>query len=269
MTEKFFARAEDGAPRREDVGAEPEHKALPGAAPGSAAEEGTAEKMEGAIGGHAVQADPAEPEGGHPPDDGAGVAAEAQEERRAALDILVDVIAAPTKAFRYLSRQRHVGLALLVALAGSLAAGAVAGQRSTLPVDELPGMGPQATILAAVFVTVISVPVAAAIFHFFAWLLGGRNRYVFTLQAVGLSFVIPLLGAPFHAVAGIIDAEFVDVVVNWITVVWRTAVLVIAVRELYTLSTARAVAVVLLPAVLGFALTFVFTLLALSLVISS
>ncbi len=150
MTEKFFARAEDGAPRREDVGAGPEHKALPGAAPGSAAEEGTAENLEGAVGGDAVQADRAEPEDAHPPDDGAGVVAEAQEERRAALDILVDVIAAPTKAFRYLSRQRHVGLAFLVALAGSLAAAAwqgtphAAGGRS-------PWMRPGATILAAVF----------------------------------------------------------------------------------------------------------------------
>lgn len=184
--------------------------------------------------------------------------AEPQDERRrGALDLIVDVVVAPAQAFRYLARRRHAGLAFLVAFAGILAE--MATTRTSLSLEEFGGAappGPVATILSALFAAAVGVPLVAGILHLFARLLGGKGGFVLMLQAVGFSLVISLLAAPFQALDRVLETDVIGAAAGVAGGVWQLVLVVMAVREMYRMSTTRAAVAVLLPTLLGLGFLF-------------
>lgn len=173
-----------------------------------------------------------------------------EEERRQPLSILVDVIVAPVGAFRYLSRERHVVLAFLIAFAVMLTFSAWTPDLGA--VDESLTISPWESLLSAVAGTAIGLVFVAGVYHLTARLLGGKNRFVFIFQAVGFAALPNLLVAPLyvaHRIVGIpLLVQFADLATN----IWTSVLTVIALRELYRFSTARAIAAFLIPLVVGF-----------------
>lgn len=157
-----------------------------------------------------------------------------------ALTLLGDVIQRPTKAFAYLGTHRaeRVGLGIVVYLLAQLP-----WYLTGTFVEIETSFG---GLLRRGITTVIGFIVGTFILHLIARMLGGQNRFSKLLQAFGISSLPGLLVAPIlllrpqwgggaSAVSGI----------------WGFVLGVIAVREVYKFSTGRAVAAMLLPALVA------------------
>lgn len=189
--------------------------------------------------------------------------------RESPWDILVDVIVAPVKAFRYLGVQRHIGLAYLVALVVVLL-----GMLTTDPVV----VGDQALLDdvrdgglvfwpvwlgAAAFGTAIGLVLAAGFQHIVVWLLGGKNRFAYTFQAMGFAVLPNVFLAPLAVVHRMVDLGAFMLLANRGVYIWSLVLLVIAMREVHKFSTGRAIAAVAIPLIIGAVLTFIVAFLAL------
>lgn len=181
---------------------------------------------------------------------------------RGALELITDVILHPRDAFRYLARNKHVGLAFIVAIAGTITLIASEGT-PTVPNDFIEA-GPVLLVVSSAFGALIGLPLSAGIVHIVARLLGGKNRYVFTLQAAGFTILPHLLAAPFYALHRVVDIFFVIQAVRLITNIWTTVLYVVAVREVYNFTTGRAIVTLAIPFVIGLVLVFTMTFFALS-----
>jgi len=192
---------------------------------------------------------PAEPPAAHA---SPAVSAPAEPERRPALSLLVDVLAAPVAAFRYLSKQRHVGLALLVAVVSSLTFSAA--PVAYFPLEDAAVLPVQTSWLSEAIAAVVVLLIGAGIYHVIARLLGGRNSYVFMLQALGFTTLPNVLAAPIYVLQRFVNVSSLVVLVNWAITAWTAVLGVIAIREVYGLSTGRAVVAYLIPVVVGLVL---------------
>lgn len=169
--------------------------------------------------------------------------------RRGPLSLLVDILAAPVDAFRYLSSHRHVGLAFLVAVASSLTFSASPGD--VLPLKDGATLPAPVSWLVDMLSAAVVLVLLAGIYHVTARVLGGRNSYVFALQAVGFSTLPNVLAAPVYAVARFVDVGSLVGFVNLGVAVWTTVLAVIALREVYRFSTLRAVVAYFIPIVIA------------------
>lgn len=178
----------------------------------------------------------------------------ADSERRDPLSLLVDVIAAPVAAFKYLSKNRHVGLGLIVAFATMMT---FAVAQTPSPFDdtglEVPPLEltPATVIVMSALAIGVGLPFAAAVYHVIARLLGGRNRFVFILQSIAFAMLPNLLNAPLLAAQRLFDIGLLVQLVSAGTSIWVIVLNVIALREVYGFSTARAIATYLLPWFMG------------------
>lgn len=160
-------------------------------------------------------------------------------ERRGDLVLVLDVLAQPAKAFRYLSRHSHIGLALLVYVLSHLPA--------SLAPPWLPGggsIGAATPALAAVARDIVAnlaeLLVGALLLHVAATIVGGRNGYGKILQAEAFSALPLLLTAPFAALAHLIGAPALFGVPLVAAVAWSVGLTVIGIRETYRFTTGRA-----------------------------
>lgn len=189
--------------------------------------------------------------------------------RESPWDILVDVIVAPVKAFQYLSVQRHVGLAYVVAfvvvLLGMLAADPVAvGDQALLDDARDGGLAFWPVWLgSAALGAAIGLVLAAGFQHIVVWLLGGKNRFSYTFQAMGFAVLPNVFLAPLAVVHRMVDLGAFMLLANRGVYIWSLVLLVIAMREVHKFSTGRAIAAVAIPLVIGAVLTFVVAFLAL------
>src|SRR5690606_18723827 len=118
----------------------------------------------------------------------------------------------------------------------------MATTRTSLSLEEFGGAappGPVATILSALFAAAVGVPLVAGILHLFARLLGGKGGFVLMLQAVGFSLVISLLAAPFQALDRVLETDVIGAAAGVAGGVWQLVLVVMAVREMYRMSTTR------------------------------
>lgn len=191
--------------------------------------------------------------GGHPATDGRDVG----NRRRQPWDILVDIIVAPAGAFRYLAEQRHVSLSLLVAYVVTVIGMTTEGTASV--VDDPVEPGPVLWLISTLFGVTMVLLIAAGFQHFVVRLLGGKNRFVYTLQAVSFTTLPNVLLAPLYVVHRMVDLGSFMVLANRGVYLWSLVLLVIAMREVHKISTGRAVAAVAIPLVIGVVLAFVLT----------
>lgn len=174
----------------------------------------------------------------------------------------VNVLRSPASTLRALARQRPVAWALLVvvviSLLSALASGLVAlggdqqqvGQTGRLFGDAA-GVGfvVGLAVIAPLF-AIIGVAFVAGVVHLASRALGGRAPYASLFVAVGFSQVPSIFQVPVQllALAGA-GAAVIAGVVNFALAIWVLVLVVIATRETYDFSTARAVAAVLIPIV--------------------
>lgn len=203
----------------------------------------------------ASEASPAPIAGGIPSTDSPAAAPassspESQQRRRGAVSLLVDILAAPVDAFRYLSAQLHVGLALVVAVASTLT---LSAQPTLFPfAEEALGLETETSFAVPLIVSLLTFVLVAALYHVVARLLGGRNGFVYILQAVAFSSLPDVLAAPFYVLHRVVDIPGLVSLVSIGTNVWTIILSVIALREVYGFSTARAVAAFLISFVILF-----------------
>lgn len=163
------------------------------------------------------------------------------------MDLLGDVIQTPVKAFSYLasSRADRIGLAVVVYVVSQIP--------STWGRHPF-GIAVQSTplrLLGNAASALISFAFIVGVIHLFARMLGGRNRYAKLFQAYGIALLPQLLTSPFivwFLTTG--SSGLLQTVIGWGTNIWLLVLQVIAIREVYNFSTARAIGAMLLPALI-------------------
>lgn|SRR5690606_1960309 len=180
-------------------------------------------------------------------------------ERRGGLGLILDVLAQPAAAYRYLAHHSHVGLALVAYVIAQLPATLAPPWYLDPELGTPAPVGGRDVIGASIF-SLMGLFVSTLLLHGIAWLLGGRNAYGRILQAQALAALPLLFTAPFAVLSHGADMPLVYAAATAATMVWSVVLSVIGVRETYRFSTARAVAALALAglilgmAFLGFAL---------------
>lgn len=164
-----------------------------------------------------------------------------------AFTLLGDVIQTPVKAFAYLGlhRAERIGLAVIVYVFSQIPSNWF---RNPL---GMPADAPLGRIAGNIITSLIGLAVGVAFLHLFARILGGRNKYLKLFQALGFAALPNLLAAPFLLLDPSLAVGGLALSASGI---WSFVLGVIAVREVYGFSTARALGAVFLPVIVTIAL---------------
>lgn len=189
---------------------------------------------------------------------GAVVQIETRTGPRGGLSLVLDVLAQPADAFRYMAQRRYLLLGLAVYtlsqvplnLAPSLPFTAdLGGLRETAP----PTVG---SVVGDSIFNIIGLIVAAVPMHIIARLFGGQNSYRQLLQAMGFAALPTLLVAPFAVVAHLADLPLIYLLALVVALAWSLGLTVIALRETYGFGTGRAVAVLAVDLIVTLSVIF-------------
>ena len=166
-------------------------------------------------------------------------------------------------AWKYFALIQLVPTIILLAVNLSVAAGPRGNQ---LSIVSIPGSNLLTVLFSAIsgyVLSLILIFVGAAILHVFVYLLGGRAGYQKTFSSaiyggtpiILLSWIVVALGS--LGLLGLIAGVLIALAFG-IWAIYNTA---IGLSALHRISTGRAVLAILLPAIIAFAITFLFGLL--------
>ena len=173
---------------------------------------------------------------------------ETRAEARGSVSLVLDVLTQPVEAFRYLTRHKRLGLALVVYAVSQLPLNFA----PPLPLwADLGGLAapPPATVSSVLVYSIhniIGLFIAVVPLHLIARLLGGNGRYRQILQAMGLASLPAVFVAPFAVVAHLAEFPFVHFLSVAAALAWSLWLRVVAIRETYAFGTGRAVAALVL-----------------------
>lgn len=171
-------------------------------------------------------------------------------------ELVGDVLQRPTKAFAYLgsARAERIGIALLIFLLSQVPL--------TWLQNPLAVQSPLARLIGSAIVGMVALVFAAGVVHLCARILGGRNRYGNMLQAQALASLPYLLTTPF-LVVGLATGNLLWIdLISMGASIWTTVLSVIAIREVYSFSTLRAVGTFFLPVAVTVGLVLIGSILA-------
>ncbi len=166
---------------------------------------------------------------------------------------LVDVLVAPVDAFRRMRDAPMPLFGLLVAIvAQTVLALGTNSLAPALPVDPGPTLNPVSDVIG----TFVAFLVGVGVLHVSARILGGTGSLRASISGLGLAMTPGLFFAPIYVVANLWGAGGIALVASVLLGMWGLLLDVIAIREVYELSTARSIGT-LLVALVGLALTVI------------
>lgn len=154
---------------------------------------------------------------------------------------LVDTLVSPIAVFRRLRESPQVALGLVTAAVGQAVVALGTGQMETYRPMDLPleSPGPVGGLVLALFVFLLTV----CVLHGSAQLMRGRGSFSAAISALGLASLPLVLFAPVFVFATLTGLAALSVTVKTLLGLWSVVLNVVAVREVYQISTARALGV--------------------------
>jgi len=168
------------------------------------------------------------------------------------IETLVGVLARPASTLRRVSQQQPIGLALLVYLVVNLITTVVVlTEPRMLEELGLPDFGMPVLLLGSSLISILALVILTAICHLVASVLGGRGSYGGLFSAFAFSALPGVFAAP-SEVLGLLPVvgDLLSGLGIFGILVWSLVLTILAVRETYTLTTGRAILILLLPLVL-------------------
>ena len=176
--------------------------------------------------------------------------------RRLLLDLLYQVMASPSEAFRVVRERRPLGWAVLTAIFISVVSALILLPNLPDLVDVIFALEEGSLNLAlAVFIWVIMFLVAlliqAGFFHMVALLLRGRGSYLGMFCGVCFACFPLVFSAPLALMRALLDSlsgHLLYYILSLIFFLWILLLYIIAICQNYNLSPGRAVATCFTPA---------------------
>lgn len=171
------------------------------------------------------------------------------------LELSIGVLARPVSTMRRICQRRPMGWGIIISVLVSLIGASLQVAQSEEAPSYLaegvpaPAIDPVAWFIIAPMIALLGLALAAALFHFTAFLLGGRSTYAGVFSAIAFARLPSVFNAPLVLLSVLLGpaGSFLVGLGNMGLIVWSMALIVIGIRENYQLTTGRAILVFLLP----------------------